>query len=291
MTVVLLILAVALICLGHPPLAAVALLLAVLTCGKTDGGTPPSYPPAGPAGTPMRPAVAPAPPLPVDYGVDDAAWRAFLARPNVHGTPGKGLAEGVGGGMDPERVAAGVKGEVSLAHMLASMDLGSAEVFLSCRNPADPAGDTDVDCVLVDGRTVWLLDAKHYTPAGPDAYLVPTPADVSRHKPFDLRAYDRNTNLDVDVRGLWNVAPVRTYHASGNMAWAADATGKGLPACTVRPLVLLCRTGHGTYGVMDGTCFPGGVPVSTADAFGTSFTPSGMMPDPAAVRYFRDLLK
>ena len=50
------------------------------------------------------------------------------------------------------------------------------------------------------------------------------------------------------VGSLAGVAPVRTYHASGNMAWAADSVRSGLPAgLDVRPVVLLSRTpGGGT---------------------------------------------
>lgn len=294
MTVVLFILALALLLLGHP-LAAILLTLVTMVLAwkrKSTSGMPPrSYPPAKPAGTPMRPAVEPMRACSTDYDVDDTVWRAFLDRPNVHGTPGKGLETAVLDGLDEYRVKAGLKGEVSLARMLASMGLDGTEIFFSCRNPADPSGRTDIDCVLVDGNTVWLLDAKHYTPSGPDAYLVPTPADPECCKPFELRAYDRNTNLNVDVRRLWNVAPVRTYHASANMSWAAGKVGEVLPACEVRPLVLLCRTSGGVYGIMDGTCFPGNVPVSTADAFRTSFKPSGRLPDSVAVEYFNSLLK
>lgn len=67
--------------------------------------------------------------------------------------------------MDGHNVAAGVAGEDSVARMLASMDIRDAHVFLSCRNPGDATGRADIDVVVVSGRTVWLLDAKHYRPA------------------------------------------------------------------------------------------------------------------------------
>lgn len=120
--------------------------------------------------------------------------------------------------------------------MLASMDIRDAHVFLSCRNPGDATGRADIDVVVVSGRTVWLLDAKHYRPASPDAYLVPTPGLDAMRGGGELRAYDSNTNLNVPVGSLAGVAPVRTYHASGNMAWAADSVRSGLPAgLDVRP--------------------------------------------------------
>ena len=36
---------------------------------------------------------------------------------------------------------------------------------LSCRNPGDASGAADIDVIVATGRTVWLLDAKHYAPA------------------------------------------------------------------------------------------------------------------------------
>lgn len=106
----------------------------------------------------------------------------------------------------------------------------------------------------------------------------------------ELRAYDSNTNLNVPVGSLAGVAPVRTYHASGNMAWAADSVRSGLPAgLDVRPVVLLSRTPGGVYGVMRGTMFPGAVPVMQADAWPSAFTDAPA--DPRAVGYFGRLLK
>lgn len=209
---------------------------------------------------PMEPLSAPRGPEPVSYGVDG------------------------------HNVAAGVAGEDSVARMLASMDIRDAHVFLSCRNPGDATGRADIDVVVVSGRTVWLLDAKHYRPASPDAYLVPTPGLDAMRGGGELRAYDSNTNLNVPVGSLAGVAPVRTYHASGNMAWATDSVRSGLPAgLDVRPVVLLSRTTGGVYGVMRGTMFPGAVPVMQADAWASTFTDAPA--DPRAVGYFWRLLK
>lgn len=242
-------------------------------------------------GRPMEPLSAPRGPEPVSYGVGDAAFAAWLAASNVHGRPAAGLeATAVADGMDGHNVAAGVAGEDSVARMLASMDIRDAHVFLSCRNPGDATGRADIDVVVVSGRTVWLLDAKHYRPASPDAYLVPTPGLDAMRGGGELRTYDSNTNLNVPVGSLAGVAPVRTYHASGNMAWAADSVRSGLPAgLDVRPVVLLSRTTGGMYGVMRGTMFPGAVPVMQADAWASTFTDAPA--DPRAVGYFGRLLK
>ena len=89
-------------------------------------------------------------------------------------------------------------------------------------------------------------------------------------------AYGPDANVEgVPLASLDGIAPDRSYHASGNMAWAADEIRKALPGVNVRPVVLLSRTAHGTYGVMRGTVFPGGVPVTTADEWAASFSSEG----------------
>lgn len=271
--------------------AAVGVLLLALAAAAlmaASDSTPSGIPTPG---RQMEPLSAPRGPEPVSYGVGDAAFAAWLAAPNVHGRPAAGLeATAVADGMDGYNVAAGVAGEDSVARMLASMGIRDAHVFLSCRNPGDATGRADIDVVVVSGRTVWLLDAKHYRPASPDAYLVPTPGLNAMRGGGELRAYDSNTNLNVPVGSLAGVAPVRTYHASGNMAWAADSVRSGLPAgLDVRPVVLLSRTTGGVYGVMRGTMFPGAIPVMQADAWASAFTDAPA--DPRAVGYFGRLLK
>lgn len=69
----------------------------------------------------------------MDYGVDAFAFHDWLASPDVTGTPAGGLeAGGTASGMAGYNVAAGVKGELSVAHMLASMDLKGARVYRFC---------------------------------------------------------------------------------------------------------------------------------------------------------------
>lgn len=280
---------------GHWGWALTVLLLLLLLSpsGKTPSGTgnapslrPASYAPEErrehPAArvrreTTLVPLVRPAGPADVDYGVDAFAFHDWLASPDVTGTPAGGLeADGTASGMAGYNVAAGVKGELSVAHMLASKDLKGARVYLSCRNPGDASGAADIDLIVATGRTVWLLDAKHYAPARDGMWLVPTTADPTSWKPYDLRAYGPNANVEgVPLASLDGIAPDRSYHASGNMAWAADEIRKALPGISVRPVILLSRTVRGTYGVMRGTVFPGGVPVTTADAWAASFSSEG----------------
>lgn len=286
-------------------LAALLLLLLLSSSGKTSSGTgdTPSLrlascaPEEWPAArvrreTTLVPLVRPAGPADVDYGVDAFAFHDWLASPDVTGTPAGGLeADGTASGMAGYNVAAGVKGELSVAHMLASMDLKGARVYLSCRNPGDASGAADIDVIVATGRTVWLLDAKHYAPARDGMWLVPTTADPGSWKPYGLRAYGPDANVEgVPLASLDGIAPDRPYHASGNMAWAADEIRKALPGVNVRPVVLLSRTAHGTYGVMRGTVFPGGVPVTTADAWAASFSSEGA-PSKQSDYYLHKLVK
>lgn len=274
-------------------LAVLLLLLLLSPSGKTSSGTGntpslklASYAPEErhehPAArvrreTTLTPLVRPAGPSDVDYGVDAFAFHDWLASPDVTGTPAGGLeAGGEASGMTGYNVAAGVKGELSVAHMLASKDLKGARVYLSCRNPGDASGAADIDVIVATGRTVWLLDAKHYAPTHDGMWLVPTTADPGSWKPYGLRAYGPDANVEgVPLASLDGIAPDRSYHASGNMAWAADEIRKALPGVNVRPVVLLSRTAHGTYGVMRGTVFPGGVPVTTADEWAALFSSEG----------------
>lgn len=263
---------------------AVLLLLLLLSPSKSEppspsspASRPASYAPEVRRETTLVPLVRPAGPSDVDYGVDAFAFHDWLASPDVMGTPAGGLeADGEASGMAGYNVAAGVKGELSVAHMLASMDLKGARVYLSCRNPGDASGAADIDLVVATGRTVWLLDAKHYAPARDGMWLVPTAADPASWKPYDLRGYGPDANVEgVPLASLDGITPDRLYHASGNMAWAANEIRKALPGISVRPVVLLSRTARGTYGVMRDTVFPGGVPVTTADAWAASFSSEG----------------
>lgn len=158
---------------GHWGWALVVLLLLLLLSpsGKTSSGTGntpspklASYAPEErhehPAArvrreTTLAPLVRPSGPADADYGVDAFAFHDWLASPDVMGTPAGGLeAGGTASGMAGYNVAAGVKGELSVAHMLASKDLKGARVYLSCRNPGDASGAADIDVIVATGRTI-----------------------------------------------------------------------------------------------------------------------------------------
>lgn len=250
------------------------LLLLALSAVRTGGGTDDAAAPETPVGIRLEPYARPAGPADPDYGLDVFAFDDWLARPDVRGTPGGGL--GAATGMAAYNVQAGVEGERSMAHMLATLPLDGARVYLSCRNPADTTGEADIDAIVATGDTVWLLDAKHYTPARSGMWLVPTPGLGDRTGAGELRAYGPDVNIiGTPLPALDRIAPERTYHASGNMAWAADAIRRALPGVNVVPVVLLSRTNGGVYGVARGTVFPGGVPVSTADRWRDGFASRG----------------
>lgn len=281
---------------GHWIWAAIVLFLLYCSCTATDTKkTPPHtdnkthtppvanrYPTLSEKN--MRVAVYPNTSTDVNYGVSDKEYQAFLNSPNVYGRPASGLKSGgVDAGMDKHNVQAGVAGEVVLAHMLADMnrrgELGDAHVYFSCVNPGDSTGNTDIDCIIMTGSQIWLLDAKHYSPVRPDSYLTPTGILGSQSKAGELYAYDSHeTKMDVPASAMARATPLKAYHASGNMAWATDAVKKLLSrpeGITVQPVILLTRTKRGTYGVMEGTEFPGHVEVTTADAWRKTFTSFG----------------
>ena len=311
MRLILGIIALGLLCSGH---WIWALLLVLIIIGLSSEPTPSYRAPGAPASAPpasytpterhehpaarvrrettLVPYIKPAGPADTTYGVDAFAFRDWLASPTVFGTPAGGLEDdGVESGMEAHNVAAGVKGEVSVAHMLASMDLGGAHVYMSCRNPGDPTGRADIDLIVATGSTVWLLDAKHYAPMQPNMWLVPDTGDPSSPKPFELRAYGPNANvIGTPLHSLDPITPDREYHASGNMAWATDVVRKALPGVDVIPAILLSRTRRGTYGVTQGTMFPGGIPVRTADQWRDTF-PSEGEPVQYIDSYLKSLVK
>lgn len=90
----------------------------------------------------------------------------FERPPYMYGDPGVGL---LGSGFDQRSVDRGREGEVNFAKSLAKAGLiGRFATFWSVQTPAadgpgiDPQFPTDIDCVLITGNTVWLLDMKNY---------------------------------------------------------------------------------------------------------------------------------
>lgn len=96
---------------------------------------------------------------------------AVTSSPLVHGTPGSGLNTSSFGS---DRIAAGQKGETNFAKALsATTHKGSPLISLfdsywSVAMPEkdkfapDPKLNTDIDCILIFGKTVMLIDLKLY---------------------------------------------------------------------------------------------------------------------------------
>lgn len=172
-------------------------------------------------------------------GPDPAPAVDVATRPMMHGTPGIGLSDGVFG---VERTAAGMSGEHRLADLLADMNVDDhAQVWFSLKIPRFE--DVDVDCAILSGRDLWLVDAKLWK-AGDAMYTRTNPDTGARDDMFHL----------VDMEGREVVA----YRVKRTMVMAGESYRRLLPHMTVRTVTLLCPTSGGTAGVMtDATCADG----------------------------------
>lgn len=96
--------------------------------------------------------------------------KIVLERPALmHGDPGAGLSSS---GFDVRRVARGQQGEVNFAKALQKEGIHeSFASFWSVHMPDEEIGasetfTTDIDCIVVTGTTLWLLDMKNYRQGG-----------------------------------------------------------------------------------------------------------------------------
>ncbi|MBT1166288.1 nuclease-related domain-containing protein [Bifidobacterium simiarum] len=203
------------------------------------------------------------------YGMSEAeiVRRLRSCTAQVKGLHGGGLHDTGFGAM---RENAGRRGEYSLAAALIRhglLDDPNTCVWFSLRNPGDDTGNTDIDCVIARGTNVWLLDAKHYYPAAKDLYL--------------------ESAGDRAVKG-----GDRTYVTSRNMAWVTNAVRERLGFARIHPLVLLCRTRGGVYGIRSDVRWPGDIPVRQTDQWLSGMAQgSDCMPSSATIRLFDSLVK
>jgi Nuclease-related domain len=89
---------------------------------------------------------------------------AMASAPHLYGKPGAGLA---GSGFDQAAIERGAEGERNFARALAKAGLlDRYATFWSVHMPSEGVGasdfTTDIDCVVVTGRSVWLVDMKNY---------------------------------------------------------------------------------------------------------------------------------
>lgn len=168
--------------------------------------------------------------------------------PRMHGTPGVGLDSS---GFGERRVNAGQTGERRLAALIKEMGFYQAGWQSWWSLDAGENNGTDVDCVLVHGDDVFLIDAKNYgTPANTSLRL------CGNHK----------TLMVVDADGNVEGQRAKSYAISHNMSMAAGryAAMLGRYGARIHAVTALCPTTTGTPGVWDRIEYPGNIPLVQA---------------------------
>ncbi|MFC0676130.1 nuclease-related domain-containing protein, partial [Brachybacterium hainanense] len=172
--------------------------------------------------------------------------------PFLHGVPGAGLA---GSGFGQEQIDKGQQGEMNFARALARAgSLSRFATFWSVQMPDETVGastrfSSDIDCVLVTGRTVYLLDMKNYT-QGDVTWFV---------EDGHLRMVDNPTGGYIG----------RPREMSRNMELAASRVRQKLVDLGIRrrvePLVVFMPTEAGLGTIDPGIRWPGDVPARGLD--------------------------
>lgn len=178
----------------------------------------------------------------------------------MHGTPGGGL---LNSDFDENSITAGVTGEMNFARALAATDgssidysgigdssiLNRVESFWSCGIPdynradfIDPTTKGDIDCIILTGRNLYLIDLKFYR-GGDITY--------SNDSQGNLVTTDNQTGRTVG----------KPYQMSGNMAMAYRRVKKHYSHLSVKPCVVLVPQENGQSSISPGTVWSGGIPV------------------------------
>lgn len=175
---------------------------------------------------------------------------------HMYGSPGAGLENS---GFDRGAIEAGQAGEKNFGKILylsagaspSSSLLSQVHSFWSMRMPSDenlgtphPKFSTDIDCVIVAGETVFLIDLKQY-PGGNVRYHVQDPK---------LYVIDQATGKRIG----------RTREMSKNMMMATDLMQAHMSRMEVKSRVLIMPSAKG-QGDFQGIMWPGGIPAVTVD--------------------------
>lgn len=175
----------------------------------------------------------------------------LVRSPLMHGNPGVGLGDS---GFDATAVRLGQKGEVNFAKALAKTGLLSRfATFWSIHMLAKDTYGTeaaDVDCAIITGHTIWLVDVKYY--AGGDVVYR---AEGDRR----LVCYDGATGQQVG----------KTKTMSKNMQMAVDrfrSRYQNYKTFRLEARVVFVPTNSGS-GRIEGVQWPGGVPAVTLADF------------------------
>ncbi len=166
---------------------------------------------------------------------------------NVRGAAGLGL---FGAGFGDAQRHAGQRGEIGFYKALCVSGLVDAFTsYWSVALPAsnlpvrpDPVFSTDIDCVVVSGTTLVLLDLKYYA-SGDVTWF----SDDGAY----LQCRDNPTGKTVQ----------KPRRMSKNMKMADERFRRLFPGHTVRSRVVLIPTDQGLGSVAPGTVWPGGIPL------------------------------
>lgn len=206
----------------------------------------------------------------------------------MFGIPGAGLSGAHG--MSTSNVLAGQAGETNLAKALQVSDgqtvdyartnglLNNFDSFWSVampdeKNPRmkDSQLETDIDCVLVSGDIIILLDAKFYK-SGNITY---------RSQGDQLIRIDNNTGQLLDD-------PMKMTR---NMAIATSRFRRLYPSYTVLPFVILMPQNSGS-AIIDNVVYPGNIPLVSPEWL-VSYLPTfrNIAVSPAIMGNLKNLLK
>ncbi|MFK4790718.1 hypothetical protein [Microbacterium sp. ZW T5_56] len=176
-----------------------------------------------------------------------------LERPaRMFGSPGAGLG---GSGFDARSVKRGQDGEVNFAKGLQKDGLlARFASYWSVHVPDAALGasietQADVDCVLVSGSTVWLLDMKNYQ-QGDVVWRVEEHSPSGSHL---LSATDAVTGGYVG-----QPRPMSVNMSLATEAFRSRLSRSGL-RFDLRPVVVMMPQGDG-LGTIEDIVYPGGVP-------------------------------
>lgn len=201
--------------------------------------------------------------------------------PAVHGEPGVGLNAS---NFSSTAIHKGQVGEMNLAKMMAKTGMLNSGVqsLWSLKLP-NSNYDTDVDCIITYGNTVYLIDAKNYSVGN---------ANNGTEGMYMLKTGTDNTLVRVNSNGI---IPNSEHAISQSMVMAAERYAQYLPAgVNVIPVIVLCPDRNGTPAVKRGTSVVSGkIPVMESTAFLEALQKEtqGAEANPQLVDMLRPLIK
>lgn len=213
------------------------------------------------------------------FGANCRYWEVkdsdILSHPRVFGKPGCGLnASGFG----KDRVEAGQKGEMNLAKLFYQtglLDLPNVYTFWSLYLPGTGL-DVDVDCAVLVGNTILLVDAKMYKSNAEYIYTG-----------------DGRGQLTCTDTTTGNV--VKTYQLSRSMPMARDKYAEYFTSESIIPVVTLCPGSGGNAAVAPNVTGVEGTRVfqayDLAETLKTALSQYNTPANPQVVEKLKGLLK